>query len=263
MAERTTTRNSGGIATPPILVSHATEAATPGLPNYYANEQEAVSSRMKIINKTRVSLDIEDITAQFLQDSIRPTTKKAYDNGWRKWCQWCQQQQPSINPTEYNARNVVNFLAYHQQYSTQHLNTIRSTIVSIFNKIHHQLPPIVEHPLVRVFFFSKTKQRNKIAKQSTTRNMGCVPFNQTSAKEIFHQQQFVITSTPNEGNPLLCIATMWHPHSDIGRLQHRDTIFGKRKSRHYKCDNSCKTSKRSTTEDHATWTRRRSTTVPS
>jgi hypothetical protein len=73
-----------------ILVSHATETATPGLPNYHANEQEVVSSRMEIINQTRVSLGIEDITAQFLQDSIRPTTNKAYDNGWRKWCQWCQ-----------------------------------------------------------------------------------------------------------------------------------------------------------------------------
>lgn len=56
----------------PILVPHATETATPGLPSYHANKQEVVSSRMETINQTRVSLGIEDITAQFLQDSIRP-----------------------------------------------------------------------------------------------------------------------------------------------------------------------------------------------
>jgi hypothetical protein len=73
----TASSTSDAVVTQPILVSHATETATPGLPNYHANEQEVVSSRMEITNQTRVSLGIEDITAQFLQNSIRPTTKKA------------------------------------------------------------------------------------------------------------------------------------------------------------------------------------------
>ncbi|CEG80112.1 hypothetical protein RMATCC62417_14493 [Rhizopus microsporus] len=68
----------------PILVSHATETVTPGLPDYHTDELEMVSSRMEMINQTKVLFGIEDITAQFLQDSIRPATNKAYDNGWSK-----------------------------------------------------------------------------------------------------------------------------------------------------------------------------------
>lgn len=53
------------------------------------------------------------------------------------------------------------------------------------------------------FLFSKTKQRSKIAKQSTTISVGCIPVNQTSASEILHQQQSVIARTSNEDSPFV------------------------------------------------------------
>jgi hypothetical protein len=93
---------------------------------------------------------------KFLEDAQRASTRKTYDNRWKTWVAWCQKQ--NLDFEEYNINNILAFLIDNKQFSTQHLNTIRSAIASVFKHIHPNQEPIAYQLLIQEFFSSKRNQ---------------------------------------------------------------------------------------------------------
>jgi hypothetical protein len=56
----------------------------------------------------------------------------------------------------------LRFLSDKQTFSSTHLNTLRSSIASVFTIIHPNQQPIAEHPLVKDFFTAKSKSEVRI-----------------------------------------------------------------------------------------------------
>jgi hypothetical protein len=82
-----------------------------------------------------------------------------YDKSWHRWESWCIDQQPWKTPLEYNPTNVLRFLSDKQTFSSTHLNTLRSSIASVFTIIHPNQQPIAKHPLIKDFFIIKENQK--------------------------------------------------------------------------------------------------------
>jgi hypothetical protein len=203
-----------------ILVSYDSTNETHRTTNNMANKRKMVLSRMAIIDDYRKKKGIEKQTIQFLKQRTRESTQRTYDNGWNQWASWCNSN--NTDPCQYNPHNVLAFLVANQQYSNTHLNTLRSAIASVFSVIHESEKPIADQQLVKEFFSAKRRSNVQIpttqqlftwdltillryvkGQLSPTNN---IPLHQLQIKTIL----------------LLCMATMWRPRSDIGRLQHRD-----------------------------------------
>ncbi|KAG1370329.1 hypothetical protein G6F60_012226 [Rhizopus arrhizus] len=143
-----------------------------------------------------------------------------YDTGWIRWTAWCQDNNKKA--LEYNPRNVLVFLVDHQHYSSNHLNTLRSAIASVFAIIHEQQTPIADQPIIKEFFAAKRKSNVSIPKKHQLFTwdiailINYIKDKLTSTVNLSLQQLQLKTIL------LLCIATMWRPRSDIGRLQFRD-----------------------------------------
>ena len=56
---------------------------------------------------------------------------------------------------------VVEYLTQNQQFSHQHLNGIKSAIVSVFRVLHSEKSPLAPHERVQQFFPGKEKNRPK------------------------------------------------------------------------------------------------------
>jgi hypothetical protein len=57
------------------------------------------------------------------------------------------------------------FLVDHQHYSSNHLNTLRSAIASVFAIIHEQQALIADQPIIKEFFAAKRKSSVSISKK--------------------------------------------------------------------------------------------------
>jgi hypothetical protein len=130
-----------------------------------------------------------------------------------------------MRTAEYNPNNILNFLMSNNRFSVQHLNTLRSSIASVFNQIHENEVPIAERLIIRQFFTAKRKAEVKIPAKHNLETwdlsilVNYVPnkYCPTTGLSLGNLQQRTLL--------LLCMATMWRPRSDIGRLQCRDITF--------------------------------------
>ncbi|KAG1467350.1 hypothetical protein G6F56_004462 [Rhizopus delemar] len=152
----------------PILVSDDTEDETFSTTHRMESQSKIEFNRLAIINHKKMQDGIAAATSEFLNNKIRPSTNKAYDNGWKHW-----------------------FLCHNQNFSTNHLNTLCSSVASVFSVLCPSEPEIAEQSVIKDFFFA-AKRKSEL-------------------KTIL----------------LLCMSTMWRPRSDIGRLQYRDIILKK------------------------------------
>ncbi|KAG0864788.1 hypothetical protein G6F16_010745 [Rhizopus arrhizus] len=204
----------------PILVSNNSENETSTTSISVASKQKMVPSRMEIIHNYRKKVGLDDITISFLAKKTRESTNRMYDNGWNKWGQWCLIYDK--NPEEYNAVNVLQFLRSNIKYSNAHLNGLRSSIASVFAVIHEDKLPIAENNMIKDFFIAKKKSEVKIPAHhqlftwDITILLRHIKETLSSSAELSLQQLQVKTIL------LLCMATMWRPRSDIGRLQFQD-----------------------------------------
>ncbi|KAG1044387.1 hypothetical protein G6F43_011463 [Rhizopus delemar] len=218
--------SSDSILAQSILVSNDFEDETSKQSDYYEDQQEVFPSRLEIINeKRRKSGLINEASIKYIAKSTRKSTEKAYDNGWKHWQQWCFQQDPQIDPTAYNSTNVLHFLVDNNKFSSNHLNTLRSSIASVFRVLHPEEIPLANQSIIQAFFAAK--RRSEIRIPSTP---------QLETWDIDKMTDFLVSTWANSSSltlydlqlktvALLCLATMARPRSDIGRLQFQDIIF--------------------------------------
>ncbi|KAG1166355.1 hypothetical protein G6F36_012975 [Rhizopus arrhizus] len=168
--------SSDSIVAQPILVPDDPKDETPTTTNHLENQSEMVSSRLAIINNSR------------LQDGLDEET----DN---------------------------------KEYSSTHLNTLRSSIASVFSIIHSQKQPIAGQPLIKDFFTTKRNSEVKIPSEQQLTTWDVNIFVKYIKKELSPTSGLSLVQLQLKTILLLCIATMWRPRSDIGRLQYHDVIL--------------------------------------
>jgi integrase len=209
-----------------ILVPNGLENEALGQPNYNEDQQEVLTDRLAIISNARHKSGLTDTASiEYLKNSTRKSTTKIYDNGWRQWHRWCLQQNPKIVPTAYNCANILQFLVANNKYSSNHLNTLRSSIASVFRELYPDEMPLAIQPTIQAFFAAKRRSEVKIPTPQ-----------QLETWDTNKMTMFILSSWADSNNlnlydlqlktiALLCLATMARPRSDMGRLQFRDTIF--------------------------------------
>ncbi|KAG1617817.1 hypothetical protein G6F46_004388 [Rhizopus delemar] len=168
--------SSDSIVAQPILVPDDPKDETPTTNNHLENKSEMVSSRLAIINNSR------------LQDGLDEET----DN---------------------------------KEYSSIHLNTLRSSIASVFSIIHSQKQPIAGQPLIKDFFTTKRNSEVKIPSEQQLTTWDVNIFVKYIKKELSPTSGLSLVQLQLKTILLLCIATMWRPRSDIDRLQYHDVIL--------------------------------------
>ncbi|KAI9325121.1 hypothetical protein BD770DRAFT_450178, partial [Pilaira anomala] len=166
-------------------------------------------SRLAIINNKRLQDGLDQETIDYLN-------KK-----------WCKQQEPNLIFTNYEPKNVLLFLQHNHNFSRTHFNTLRSSIASVFAVLHADHLPIAEQPLIKDFFVAKRNSDVRIPNEQQL-----VTWDISILFEYVKQHLSLTSSLSLEQVQLktillLCMATMWRPRSDIGRLQYRDVILKK------------------------------------
>ncbi|KAG1140888.1 hypothetical protein G6F37_012907 [Rhizopus arrhizus] len=204
----------------PVLVPNDPEDETHRFTNNLETEQQMVFSRMAIIHNYRVANGLDGKTIQFLNKKIRTSTQRMYDTGWIRWTAWCQDNNKKA--LEYNPRNVLAFLVDHQHYSSNHLNTLRSAIASVFTIIHEQQTPIADQPIIKEFFAAKRKSNVSIPKKHQLFTWDIAILINYIKDKLTPTVNLSLQQLQLKTILLLCMATMWRPRSDIGRLQFRD-----------------------------------------
>lgn len=199
-----------------ILVSDAVGYAPTKQTNILSTEREDHSSRMAIIRRAHAKDGLSETAMDYLIGAQRISTQKAYDNGWHLWVTWCKKNKVSFE--EYNVQNVLNFLIANKNFSVQHLNTIRSSIASVFKYVHPDQQPIATQPLIQDFFNSRRKRSVKIPEEHELKTWDTDLVIQYIHTNLPNNTEISLTALQQKTIILLCIATMARPRSDIGNL---------------------------------------------
>ncbi|KAG1037308.1 hypothetical protein G6F43_012890 [Rhizopus delemar] len=204
----------------PILAPNDPENETSKQANNMASEQKMVTSRMEIIHKHRKKDGLDEQTILFLGKKTRDSTSRAYDRSWNKWVNWCKKHKR--NPEEYNVVNVLKFLRSNIQYSNTHLNGLRSAIASVFAVIHDDKLPIADNTVIKDFFIAKKKSEVRIPAHHQLFTWDITIILKHIKETMAQSDQLSVQQLQIKTILLLCMATMWRPRSDIGRLQYQD-----------------------------------------
>ncbi|KAG1474515.1 hypothetical protein G6F56_000315 [Rhizopus delemar] len=141
----------------PILVAHdpTTEHQ---VTNAIANQQIMVFDRLAIIRAHEVQKNgLIPESSEYLRMSNKEATHRNCDLQWKGWVLWCHSQQPSLDPIEYKPEKAVEWLVENKKYSSQHLNTMRSAIASVYRVIHEDKPRLAFSRGILSFFASKRR----------------------------------------------------------------------------------------------------------
>lgn len=206
----------------PVLVSNGNGDETPSTTKDLPLSISGVN-RLALIRQAIQNQGLGEEEATYISESTRGSTSKIYDNGWKKWVEWCQTR--GLNCQEYNINNVINFLVQKNQYSTTHLNTLRSSIASVFKYIHADKPALASNRKVLDFFATKRRKTIKIPKPHQLQTWNTDLLINYIRKHWLHNNTLQIETLQQKTIALLCLATMTRPRSDMGRLQHRDVGF--------------------------------------
>lgn len=122
------------------------------------NQQETEVNRLEIIRLHNTEDNISEAASQYLENSNKKSTHKHYDALWRKCVKWCSENEQTINPMEYNPNAVLECLVANNQFSSQHLNTMRSAIASVYRVIHPDKPPLASNERILQFFRAKRRK---------------------------------------------------------------------------------------------------------
>jgi hypothetical protein len=118
-----------------ILVADNVEAQQDGTPSLHL-EEEFLSNRMAVIRMYQEKEWMDEEISKLLAQVIRKSTNDAYNRHWKNWAIWCFSENPRRDPTEYYPSLVLKYLVSLQNYSSQHLNVVRSALASVFRIIH-------------------------------------------------------------------------------------------------------------------------------
>ncbi|CEP12215.1 hypothetical protein, partial, partial [Parasitella parasitica] len=115
---------------------------------------------MELIRHKRKDDGLDEGLIDHLEQAIRPSTARNYNNIWSKYESWCDNE--SVDPTAYDIKQILKFLQAHHHLAPSTLNIYRSAIGSVINKLHPTRKPIREDPDVVVFFRSKRQKTTTI-----------------------------------------------------------------------------------------------------
>jgi hypothetical protein len=134
-----------------ILVANGNETE-PGTTTEITDQQKLELDRMELIRKYQTN---KAEVNNCLEHSTKENTKKNYNAQLELWVRWYWKKK--YNPLAYEPHAVVEYLVSRQQYSYNHLNTIRSSITSVFRVIHKKKPVIASNTTVQEFFSAKRR----------------------------------------------------------------------------------------------------------
>ncbi|KAG1546588.1 hypothetical protein G6F49_010451 [Rhizopus delemar] len=169
--------------------------------------------------------DLDVTTIRHLQQKHRQETVDSYNRHWAKWVFWCNIQSPKINCLEYAPKNVLRYLVHNRQFSTSHLNGIRSSISSVFNVVYPSRPSIGQHHLIQDFFTAHKKQQVIVPSKEKLEIWDLDILLRFIKSRYADTEKLPVMDLQRKTVLLLSIFTMWRPKSDISRLQHRDVLF--------------------------------------
>ncbi|KAG1532513.1 hypothetical protein G6F51_013070 [Rhizopus arrhizus] len=219
-----TSSASNAILDNATLVPHGEQPEAEESADIFQTE-EMVDDRMALISKAREIWGLTLDNAKYLNKSTRNSTQKTYDSAWRKWTSWCRQQDPKIDATSYNVKNVIEFLMANKELSSQTLNGMRSAIASVWKVLHPKETPLADQEFIRSFFEAKRKQEVRIPTQQQLMTWDTNILLKNIKKKWPNNEDLELYDLQKKAILLLSLATMARPGSDIGRLQKRDVIF--------------------------------------
>ncbi|KAG1008543.1 hypothetical protein G6F27_006398 [Rhizopus arrhizus] len=218
--EDTTNSSSDTLVADTILVSDVAGNDETMSTDFSQAECKNDTSRMAVIRRIQQNEGLSQETMQFLGDAQRSGTQRTYDTGWNKWVTWCEKKQ--FDYAEYNVQHVLEFLIDHQHFSTQHLNTIRSAIASVFKYTHPDDEPIALQPLIQDFFSSKRNKPVPIPADHKFKTWDIDIVIHYIKNQYSDNQMISLTHLQQKTIVLICIATMARPRSDVGKLLYQD-----------------------------------------
>ncbi|KAG1317942.1 hypothetical protein G6F62_012619 [Rhizopus arrhizus] len=149
--------------------------------NFSQAEFKDDTSRMAVIRQIQQSEGLSQETMQFLGDAQRSGTQRTYD---------------------------TEFLIAQQHFSTQHLNTIRSAIGSVFKYTHPDDEPIALQPLIQDFFISKRNKPVPIPADHKFKTWDIDIVIHYIKDQYSNNQMISLTHLQQKTIVLICIATM-------------------------------------------------------
>lgn len=188
-------------------------------------DKDGKLSRLEIIREIRRSRGMEEEMIAFLEGSHRKGTKRAYDKAWRVWKDWCQRQQPVINALEYNFKHLYAFFFENRQHSLQALRTYPAALGSVFHELYPEDPRMADHQSLKAFFKAKRKTSVKLPKKHQLETWDIQILIRYLRENFSNNESLTSLQFQMKTILILCIATMWRPRSDIGRIQYRDVLF--------------------------------------
>ncbi|EIE91831.1 hypothetical protein RO3G_16542 [Rhizopus delemar RA 99-880] len=206
----------------PALVPHDSEDDTTRCSSTLPTQVPEIN-RLAIIRGARNKQGLNTEEANYLERSIRDSTARAYDNGWLKWVTWCKENQ--ANYDAYDVDNVLKFLVAHQNYSTQHLNTLRSSVASVFRYPHPDKPPIASNLKIQDFFAAKRRKTVKVPSIVQMETWDTDILVQYIKQNWRVNENLTLEELQLKTMALLCLTTMARSRSDMGRLRKEDVIF--------------------------------------
>ncbi|PHZ08309.1 uncharacterized protein RHIMIDRAFT_241823 [Rhizopus microsporus ATCC 52813] len=126
--------------------------------------------------------------------------------------------------TTYKTIHIFQLANDNNHFNSTHLNTLRSSITSVYRALHPNEKPSAAQPLIQDFFRSKKKIRSNNPIYSATFNLGNRHDNNfykrawADSANLYNLQLKTIA--------LLCLVMMAWSNPDIGRLQTSDIRIG-------------------------------------
>ncbi|EIE78811.1 hypothetical protein RO3G_03516 [Rhizopus delemar RA 99-880] len=181
----------------------------------FPNIQDLATSRLEVIRQAMEKQDLDVTTIRHLQQKHRQETVDSYNRHWAKWVSWCNIQSPKINCLEYAPKNVLRYLVHNRQFSTSHLNGIRSSIASVFNVVYPSRPSIGQHHLIQDFFTAHKKQQVIVPSKEKLEIWDLDILLRFIKSRYADTEKLPVMDLQRKTVLLLSIFTMWRPKSDI------------------------------------------------
>jgi integrase len=168
---------------------------------------------------------MEEDLITFLEGSHRKGTKRAYNKAWTLWTDWCRGRHPPVDFLEYNLKNLHAFFFENKYRSLQSLRTCRAALASVFQELYPDETRMADHQSLKSFFKAKRKTTVTLPKKHQLETWDIQILIQHIRTYYSNNDELTSLQLQVKTVLILCIATMWRPRSDIGRIQFRDVIF--------------------------------------
>jgi len=207
-----------------VLVPHVTEDETTQSTHSSMANKSLQSDRMALVSKKRKERDMTDDVILHLHKANRESTSRMYNSAWQKYADWCKEYHH--DPEAYDTKQILSFLHTFSHLSPSTLNGYRSSIASaVLKVIYPDSIPIAEDPDIMAFFRAKRQCTTSIPRLVDLETWDTNILTRYVQQRLSPSASLSLYNLQQKLVLLLCLHTMWRPRSNIGRLQHRDTVL--------------------------------------